>query len=207
MAGGVIGSVGSGVPENDLAIFLEAGECSFIAGEIAVVMSDGNFQDLAASSGGGERRIGLLDANVDVATNIAKAAVAHHRAGKQACFAENLEAIADPENHTAGIGEFFYGLHHGREAGDRAGAEIVAIGEAPRKDDGVAIREVLRLVPDELDGFVQDVCERVKRVVITIRSGKNYDSEFHCALAPSGIRESFILAHGGEFGLKTKDKP
>jgi hypothetical protein len=48
---------------------------------------------------------------------------------------------------------------------------------------------------------VQDISDGVKRVVITIRSGKDYDSEFHCVLAPCGIRGSFILAQSCDFGL------
>jgi len=73
-------------------------------------------------------------------------------------------------------------------------AEIVAVGEAAGQDDGVAIRKVLRLVPDEFDGFVQDAAERVKRVVIAIRAGKDYDSELHRVGSPRSIRGKTILA-------------
>jgi len=77
----------------------------------------------------------------------------------------------------------------GEKARDGAGAEIVAVGKAAGQDDGVAIREVLRLVPDEFDGFVQDAAERVKRVVIAIRAGKDYDSKLHRVGLPEAFGE------------------
>src|SRR6267154_1298547 len=91
----VVCSVRRGVAENDLMIFLELGERSLVAGVVAIVVRDGNFQDLAWPRGVRKGRIGLLDANVDVTTDVAQPAVAHHRAGEQARFAKNLEAVAD----------------------------------------------------------------------------------------------------------------
>jgi hypothetical protein len=44
---------------------------------------------------------------------------------------------------------------------------------------------------------VQDISDGVKRIVVAIGPGKNYDSEFHCVLAPYGIRGTPILAHAG----------
>ena len=161
-------------------------------------MGDGNFQDLAFARGAREGRVRLLDANVNVAADETKAGVAHHRARKHARFAERLKTVADTEDHATGAREFFDGLHDGRKASDGAGAEIVAVGEATGQDNGVAIREVLRLVPDEFDGFVQDAAERVKRVVIAIRAGKDYDSKLHRVGSPRSIRGKIILAQTGK---------
>jgi len=68
------------------------------------------------------------------------------------------------------------------------------------------MREVLRLVPDEFDGFVQDISYGVKRVVVAIGPRKDDDSEFHRVLAPYGIRGTPILAQPDDFKLKTKGK-
>src|SRR5216684_7934354 len=83
----VVCSVRRGVAENDLTIFLEFGEHGFVAGVVAIVVRDGNFQDLAWPRGVGKGRIGLLDADVNVAADISQAAIAHHRDGEQARFA------------------------------------------------------------------------------------------------------------------------
>ena len=52
------------------------------------------------------------------------------------------------------------------------------------QDNGVAIRKILRLVPDEFNRLFQDVPEGVKRVVVTIGPGKDDDSKFHVLVAP-----------------------
>src|SRR5207302_10999364 len=186
------------VAKKNLFVLFEVGDAGFVGGVAAVGVRDGDFQDLAFPRGVGEGRIGLLDTNVDVAADKAKAGIAHHCAGKQARLAERLKTVADTEDHAAGAREFFDGLHHRRKARDRASAEIVAVRETAGQDDGVAIRKVLRLVPDEFDGFVQDAAKRVKRVVIAIRAGKDYDSKLHRVGSPKSIRGKIILTHDGE---------
>src|SRR5260370_16878623 len=73
----------------------------------------------------------------------------------------------------------------------------MAVGKPARQNDGVGISEILRLVPDELDRFLQNVSEGVKRVVVAIGPGKNDDSEFHEVAAPWNIWGTPILAHVG----------
>jgi hypothetical protein len=145
--------------------------------------------------GVGERSVGLFDANVDVAANKTQAAVAHHRAGEQARFAQNLEAVANAQDHAAALGEFLDRLHHRRKARDGAGAQIVAVGKSAGQDDGVAIRKIFRLVPDEFDGLMEDVADGVKRIVVAIGPGENDDSKFHVVPAPCRIAGALILAH------------
>jgi hypothetical protein len=75
---------------------------------------------------------------------------------------------------------------------------VFAIRKTAGQNDGVTIREVLRLVPDEFDRLVQDIAERIKRVVVAIRAGKDYDSEFHRVGSPRGIRGKLILTQTGK---------
>ncbi len=194
IAGGIVFSVGGRVTEDDLPIFLKIGERGFIAGVVAVGMRDGDFEDLALLRSVSERRIRLLDADVDVAADEAQAGVAHHGAGKEPGFTQNLKTVADAQDRAATAREFFHRLHHGRKARNRAGAQVIAKGEAAREDDSVAIRKVFRLVPDEFNGLVQDVSESVKRVVVAIGPGKDDDSKFHAVVAPWNILGNSILA-------------
>ena len=136
----IVCSVRRGVAEDDLAILFEFGERGFVAGVIAIVVRDGNLQDLAVLRRIREGRVGLLDTYVHVAADVAQAAVAHHRAGEQARFAKNLEAVADTQDHAAAFGEFLDGLHYGRKTGDRAGAQVIAEGKTAGQDNGVTIR-------------------------------------------------------------------
>src|ERR1700674_2832725 len=194
IAGVVVRTVGSCVTENYLAVLFKPGERGFVAIVIAVKMRDGNPEDLTLLRGVGERRVRLLDADMHVAADEAQAAIPHHRAGEQARFAQDLEAVADAEHHSAAVCEFFDGLHHRRKTRDGAGAQIIAVGKSAGKDDGVAIRQIFRLVPDKFDRLPQNVADGVKRVMIAIGPGKNYDSKFHAVAAPCRVAGTLILA-------------
>src|SRR5882762_4809011 len=195
IAGIVVRTIGSRVTENHLAIFLEVHKRGSIAIVIAVGVRDGNLEDLSLLRDVGERRVRLLDADMDVAANKTQTSVAHHRPGKQARFAENLEAVADAQNHAAAIGEFLDGFHDRGKARDGAGAQIIAVGKSTGQDDSIAIREIFGLVPDEFDRFVQNVADGVKRVVVAIGPGENDNSKFHVVPAPCAIAGASILAH------------
>ena len=66
-----------------------------------------------------------------------RSAVAQHRAGQQPRLEQDLEAVADAEHRAAGVGERRDRGHDRREPRDRAGAQVVAVGEAARQDDDV----------------------------------------------------------------------
>ncbi len=69
------------------------------------------------------------------------------RAGKQTRFAEDLEAVADTEHEPALIGELDDLLHDRRETGDRAGTQVVTVGETAGHDDRVNALEITVFVP------------------------------------------------------------
>src|SRR5260370_11843665 len=56
----VVGTLASGVTENDLAILFQISECGFVAMIISVGVRDGDLEDLALLRGGGERRVPLF---------------------------------------------------------------------------------------------------------------------------------------------------
>jgi hypothetical protein len=63
--------------------------------------------------------------------------IAHQDAGQQARFAQDLKAVADPEHETAIGGVFAHRVHHRRAGGNRAAAQIVAIGKPAGHHDEV----------------------------------------------------------------------
>jgi hypothetical protein len=66
--------------------------------------------------------------------------------------------------------------------------------ETAGQDDGVAIREIFGLVPNEFDRFLEDIADGVKRVVVAIGPGENDDSKFHVVAAPCSVAGTPILA-------------
>jgi hypothetical protein len=93
---------------------------------------------------------------MDLLADVFEASVAHERAGKKTGFGEDLEAVADAEDETAGVGEVATDCMTGREAGDGAGAEVVAVGEAAGNEDCVDVLEVFGVVPEEGDWLMGD---------------------------------------------------
>ena len=85
---------------------------------------------------------GCDDVELDLAEGEAQVGVGQQRAGQQMRLAEHLEAVADPQHEPAVAGELDHRLHRGREAGDRAGAQVVAVGEAAGDDDRVGAAQV-----------------------------------------------------------------
>ena len=61
--------------------------------------------DLAARARQGERRVGLLDADVHVLALKFQAAIAEHRARQEAGLEQHLKAVADAEHRTTAPGE------------------------------------------------------------------------------------------------------
>src|SRR5438046_10028274 len=106
-------------------------------------MCDGNLEDLALLRGIRERRVRLLDANVDVAADETQAAVAHHCAGNQTRLAKNLEAVADAQDHTAGLGEFIDGLHPRRNSRVGARHKLVSMGAYVDQTVDVTVYELV----------------------------------------------------------------
>ena len=82
-------------------------------------------------------------------------AVADERAGQQAGFGEDLEAVADAEDEAAVVGELFHRLHHRAEPRDGAAAQIIAVAETAGHDDAVGVAEGIFLVPDVAGGMAE----------------------------------------------------
>ena len=101
---------------------------------IAFAVRDRDPQHLPFGRHGGERRVGLLDANADVLAMELQIAVAQHGAGQQARLAQNLKAVADAEHRPAGRGEF--ARPHVMTGENRAmapGPQVVAVREPARE--------------------------------------------------------------------------
>ena len=73
--------------------------------------------------------------------------VANEGAGQQVRFAQDLEAVADAEDGEASSGLANDLGHDGGGRGDRAAAQVVAVGEASGDDDRVNAAQIGVLVP------------------------------------------------------------
>ena len=102
--------------------------------------------------------------------------------GSRPRLAQHLKAVADPEHDPAGARELGHLLHHRREAGDRPGAQVVAVGEAARHDHRVDALQVAVAVPQ--DHRLADPLRGQQRVDLVTGAGEADDAELH-ALGPT----------------------
>src|SRR4029077_11338543 len=103
--------------------------------------------------------------------------VADQRAREEPGFAKDLEAVADSPHEPAPIRKLADLLHDGREARDRAGAEVIAVGKPAWQDYAVAALEVGVLVPQVLELRADDLVDHPAAVAVRPRSRKHHDSE------------------------------
>ncbi len=114
----------------------------------------------------------------------AEAAIAPQRAVQQVRLGEGLKAVADAEHQPSVVGEGRHLLHDGAEAGDGAGAQVVAVGEAAGQDDAIGVLEIVVLVPEVVRFGLGKVRESVVRVVVAVGAGEDDDAEADRSLRP-----------------------
>jgi len=101
---------------------------------------------------------------------------------KEVRFAKNLEAVTNTQHLPAPSRKFNNALHNGTEAGNRARAEIIAIGKSTRQHDAVfcgKAGKVAVLVPEHDTFLVQIVYQGIIHIPVAIGTRENYNSKFH----------------------------
>src|SRR5207245_5554919 len=104
---------------------------------------------------------------------------------------QNLEPVPHPQHDPATVGELLYRLHHRRKLRNRARAQVVPKRKTARHDDGIAVFQVMRFMPEKAHRLLGHLLDGPVSVVIAVGSGENDDAKFHGKLAsPEGIFSS-----------------
>src|SRR5712692_9093308 len=127
----------------------------------------------------GESQVGPFNRQVSPLAAVLERGVADQCSWKESGFAKDLEAVADAPHQAAAIGELAYLLHHGCEARDRSGAQVIAVCKPARQDDAVAALEVRVLVPEVLKLRAEDLVDHPAAVAVRPRAREDHDSELH----------------------------
>src|SRR5207247_2215277 len=135
-----------GVAEDDALLVLERRERALVGDVAALAVLDRQLEHLARAAAVGEERVGGLHPHGDEVAHEAERAVGDQRPGQQPRLAQDLEAVADAQHEATLAGVPRHGVHDGRELGQRAAAEVVAVREAARQDDAVRAAEHAVLV-------------------------------------------------------------
>src|SRR5262249_59842286 len=96
--------------------------------------------------------------------------------------AQDLEAVARPEHDATARSELRQHFHDGRASRDRAGAQVIAVGEPAGQDHAIEIVERTVAVPDVADGLVEHFGDDVMEVAVAPRPGEHDHAELHDVL-------------------------
>ncbi len=107
--------------------------------------------------------------------------------GKQPRLAEDLKAVADSQHQASTIGKSTHRFHHRRELRNRPGSQVIAVGESAGNDDGIAIFQIMRFVPEKTCRLFGDVLDGPVGIVVAVRPGKDDDSKFHLRFLDEGF--------------------
>ena len=166
------------VAEHDLSLTLEPVEGVVVSDEATLAVLERDDDLVAGRHARGPRRRRVLDLERLVAADERAVVVADESAGQQVRLAQDLEAVADAQHRHAALGRRDDLGHDGGEAGDGSGAQVVAVGEAARQDDGVDALEVVVAVPQR-DRLATRDAYGALRVDVVERTREGDDADLH----------------------------
>src|ERR1700687_2732022 len=140
----------------------------------------------------------MLHPNAHLRGHELEMGVPHQRAGKQARFAGDLEAVADTDHWSATLCVRGDLLHDRTESGDRSCSQVISVAEPAGQDDHVRALKVVILVPQITSLPAQDLGHGVIGVVIAVRARKRHDPELHPGTADS-ISKSSVTGFARSF--------
>ena len=139
------------VAQHDLAAILHRVERALLGVVAAPGVLDGDAERGARRARARERGVGARHLAASTWRKVKRRlALTSSAPGSRPRLAQHLKAVADAEHQAAVAGERDHRLHRRREARDRAGAQVVAVGEAAWDDDRVGAAQVALGVPDQL---------------------------------------------------------
>ena len=151
-----------------------------IGNVIALAMRDADFDHLSGLIGGGIGCVIAFNPQMLHPADKAQIGIAHQDAGQQARFDQNLEAVADAEHQTAARGMGAHRIHDRRTSGNRAAAQIVAIGKSARQHDQIgALRQIMIGMPHRRRSLAGRLRQSLDHILLAVGTGKGNDCGFH----------------------------
>ena len=124
-----------GVAQHDLATGSELDERPLVRVPGTLPVLDGDDEPLPEAAAAHEHAVHALDFECRVSTDELELPICAQDSGQEARLAQDLEPVADAQHRASARCEGADGVHDRSDAGDRARAQVVAVGEASRQDD------------------------------------------------------------------------
>ena len=168
------------IAERDPAFRLDSADGVVIGDEVSLAVGNGEFDHLSRRVTTREWSLRVLDPDMLHFADEAQLRVAHQNAGQKTGLAQDLEAIADAQHQSAARRVIADRPHDRRPGGDRAAAQIIAVGESARQDDQIqARRQFVFGMPDDSRLGAGGLPKRARDVAFAINAGKQDDRRAH----------------------------
>jgi hypothetical protein len=164
------------VPKQHLSIGLDCIEHVGVREVATLAVRDRHPERATRADEHREGRVEPLGRDRDLAAYEAETAVPEQCAGHEARLGEHLEAVADAEDESAVARIRIDRAHHRTEAGDDAGADVVAVREPARQDDRVDVLQIAGFVPQRHRLAAGDM-DGVDRVDVAVAARKDDDAD------------------------------
>ena len=184
------------ITKNDLPVFVQPLERRSIRKETALAMGNGHSQKRSLRATVRKRRIRNLNPGRHHLANKVERTIPHQSSWEQSDFAKNLKSIANA-NHEFAVARFLNDAgHYRRKTGDCAAAKIIAVGKSARQHNRIESIDGSFLVPDVLSPQPRDAVQGGETILVTIRTGKLDNGEFHISpLNSSTLLHLVIFDH------------
>jgi hypothetical protein len=182
-------TIGLAVAEGDQTVPFEPRQSRVVGRVVALAVCDADVDDVLRSIVARKGRVGPLDPDELTVTDEPGRDIAHQHAWQKPRFAQDLEAVADPEHQPAATGVITHRVHDRRASGDRAAAEVVSVREPSRQHDEVRSSRKRRLAMPGRTDLSPAEPQRTSHVAVAIGPRKDDDGGLHGA-APAGAPSS-----------------
>ena len=143
-----------------------------------------------------EHAVHALDFERRVSTDELELPIRAQDSGQEARLAQDLEPVADAQHRASARCEGADGVHDRSDAGDRARAQVVAVGEASRQDDCPDCRRQLGLLVPHERRLRADGAEGPRGVSIVVRAREDDDGDVRPVRHDSSRRISKLSMSG-----------
>ena len=138
--------------------------------------------------------VGVLDPQPLVAADEVRWSLRISAPGSRCDSQSTWKPLQMPSTGRPPLARVDHRLHHRREAGDGAAAQVVAVGEAAGQDHRVDAVQVVVAVP-ERDRLAAGEADRARGVAVVERAREGDDADPHAAHGRSSTRHGEVLDH------------
>src|SRR5450830_621124 len=175
-------TVRSAIAKDHLPLLFHDSQRRCVDSIVAIAVSNGQPEHLPGLAAACEHSVRILDAHRYGVAEKGQVTVAQQGARQQSCFCEQLEAVADAQDHASPAGKPDHRLHERCEPRDGSRPQVIAVRKTARQDHAVEARQVRLAMPEILDIPAKNIVKSTVRIYVAVGTREDGNRKPH---APS----------------------